>query len=476
MQRKLQFHLIHANNEFTLAIVEVVREQMRNPNMDPMIFYLFNRTSSISDYITSHISHFNALDRVREINIEDYLVGENVHETIADRMNRDSQFAVRVFHLMLPANIKELLPLLGSLDGGIHAMAFHNEGTFIDYLEGAPRLDDLSRLCQTAMAKKDNAVDFSKQPLSREIAQWMCANIEDKQHELVVKLSELLALDGRSLTPAIRQFLYPRKSAEEMLAERCVGADELIKELLNPGISFVKKDANLVQFIRDKLKQITKPDVENPVTAATVHGEISEWFKGLTAFQKEMWKAKIETVVGLLAVDGGFYTNNYTEVQLLQQATIVFNNHGLAELRFLHTHSYRRNYAEGQRLHDILYKELSQICHDLDLHFLPNQNFHVAAVFDADSSRALRNAGFHYTEYHCKEMMRNEQLMKTFRFSATVGDRHDMQILNPHKPLQHMILGWANLFERNEKLWEKEKSSKNPISETLAGRMRVEAE
>ena len=219
-----------------------------------------------------------------------------------------------------------------------------------------------------------------------------------------------------------------------------VDAHELMKALLNHYDTHENKSDKLLTFISRNLSEKTNTndiDANNALSVETarqkkqnVHSYLTSWFATFESMRKNLWNDLIDSrLIGKAAPDHGFYSDNYTEISLIKQATFLFHLDGLMELKIHNTDAYGRHYAKDCMNFAVLEEELRAIFGYLDLHFLPNQNFHERVVFDQDSSNTLKNWGFHFSEAVCKEALRNKYISKIFAPEKISESEHSVTFL-----------------------------------------------
>ncbi len=466
MQRKLQFYLIREGQQFKLRFVQIKPssdwERGGNGFMDPMLLAFLQHDINFIEQLYTHLPRFNQLpagsQEAKDLYRAYALSDENEEETVIDVCDRQAAYAYKSRTYALPTTSKELFMLLGVLDSALHSVIPHRlvgeeeEGVVVEYCDKIPDFSRKAEICHYALAWKSPAERLPKKHLTRHVAEWMLreisgdAEMQTTHKALLETLQSMLATEG-SLTPAIRQYLYPAPMVSALIADHCASADELTKTLLNPEVKTEHKREQLFKFIKETLWEKGKDD---PVRKKNIHDQLTAWFAKLAEFRGILWHKRVESLYGKLAVDGGFYTDNYTEIVLLNEATFAINPQGLMELHFLknRSSSYARNYAMGKRLFNKLEDEVRAACSDLDLHFLPGQNFHEKVVFDAPSSAQLKQWGYHFTESYCKDELSHDIGKRQFKLRFAEKDRPT----NPFRYVPNDVIGlimcWVNLGSR----------------------------
>lgn len=477
LRNAIHIILIKEANKFIMRTVEV---KHRERDLDNVLMYVFNLGEyDLGKLIADFYFQFNNLGSIENRDLQDTLAKmhkKNHYNEMDDNIHRDHVYKYYQNDYELPLDEKELLMFLGAIDSAIHSYVFlfresgdeyDKKTTKVVFYNTPVELSDQYGFCSKALLPtNEKPADIEKKPrLSRYIANWLyeelSQNPELKQsnQSLIDKLHSFLALESNSLTPAIRQYLYPRPTIADYINLYCKEADELTKSLLNPSTQPEEKMIKLLQFIKMKLSYKPKyPINESDTEALNIyklavkqsHNEISRWFDDLKVYQARIWNKFVTSLYGKSAFDGGFYSENYTEIDLLLQAELKLNAQGLMELHYLETNSYKHNYAPEKRLFKVLDKEVRQAASDLDLEFLPNQDFHVKAVFTADSSRFLKGMGLHLTKQCCKDALRKDILSKQFMFCGNGETVQPFQRLS--KDLKQIIQNWVNIAANQDLL------------------------
>lgn len=175
------------------------------------------------------------------------------------------------------------------------------------------------------------------------------------------------------------------------------------------------------------LKLLPNQNIHQGFTYFTDVRVVSLWFENFLTIRHKLWVQMVKTLYSKAAPDGGNYTNNYTEIRLLKEATISFDG-GKFALQFSHTNDYKNGYAPGKKWQHVLREELYTACNLLRLKLSPNQDVHKGFVyFTPETDLYLRNCGFHISERYCKSLMRASHYFRLFK----LGDEES----NPFKPL-----------------------------------------
>lgn len=106
--------------------------------------------------------------------------------------------------------------------------------------------------------------------------------------------------------------------------------------------------------------------------------------------------------IGKLADDGGKYSMRYTEIDLMNRAVFHIRKDGLVGVNWQDNPGYQKNYAVGERNHNILEKELTHLAPLLNLEFMPGINFHEGLVFNSACSKRLIAQGLHLNLQYVK--------------------------------------------------------------------------
>ena len=166
MQRKINFYLIHEDNQFKLRAVQVERDKLFSNNrghIDRAARARLEAPFSMPNYIWSQFARFNML------NLRDWNTGEvfrtyglaDNSETVIDQFHQNAAFFLidRTYELKLGE--KNLLMFLGCLDSAIHSYQHdlkddkvENDGTFIEYCDTLPDFSNRFQLCHDALNKR----------------------------------------------------------------------------------------------------------------------------------------------------------------------------------------------------------------------------------------------------------------------------------------------------------------------------------
>jgi hypothetical protein len=353
MQRKIQIYFTQKNNDFNFRVIDMTEIQEYEQRLDPFLARMLGYDhQTLNELIPIQLCRLNNVHPygylARELSNEYKLEAESKYEVVTDIYNRNQKYHYGDQRYSLPLVENKLLKLLVSLDSAIHTLLYVNgeggdgDNTTITYCGDAPTSDKALDICHAAFSQKRSNEKHPKEPLSRYLVIWLIAelkkdaNIANDNQALIERLSGFLESEALSLTPVIRQFLYPTPPVNQLIEVHCKEADTLAKELLNPECIFSEKTPKLLNFIKAKLA--TKPDKkittdplseqENVAVKQAVHADIAKWFAQLDIFRKKLWKLKVESLYGKIACDGGSYTENYTEINLLKEANLALNKQG----------------------------------------------------------------------------------------------------------------------------------------------------
>lgn len=454
MQRKLFFYVTREKQAYLLHAIQISRKTKHEAqNENSRLWWYLNNDYTYHEIFDREMKLFH--DRSNQFAFYSYRREYDSSVTVDDDFSANSSLVMRSRAYELPSDLEPLLMFIGALDNSVHSMeinwGYDNLLYSTTYSEISPDLSSRQSFCSQLM--RDNKPAEDKQThLSRFVvtrmrdllAQGIHTNPKhvslNERLTFISHLGQLLKSESSSLTRVIRERLYPSKPIAELLTEHCTDVDSLTLTLLNQTGTYEDKTTQLFEFISTKLAAKTnqKDIIANDDASANsalevkkqIHQKLHEWFEVLEKARKKLWLGIIsDRLIGQPTPDNGQYNIRYTEIQLMLQAQFVLNTAGLIELQFHHTNSYNIHYGVGCRLHDVLEKELRVVFAYLDLHFLPNQDFHERAVFDLDSSKALKNWGFHFSELFCKERLLSENICKHFD-SKRVKQEWQLQTLD----------------------------------------------
>lgn len=119
--------------------------------------------------------------------------------------------------------------------------------------------------------------------------------------------------------------------------------------------------------------------------------------------------------IGKIAADGGKYKWNYTEWDLLSSAEFRLRNDGRMSILLANNHGYKRTYAPGARLHDIIEAEFTCLGKIIGLEFAPDTNFHREMIFTPECTEQLKARGLHHTVDYVKQLLKVQNVNDLFR-------------------------------------------------------------
>ncbi len=126
-------------------------------------------------------------------------------------------------------------------------------------------------------------------------------------------------------------------------------------------------------------------------------GESEIYQPYLSHVQSMARKGLLAPCFGKPAADGGSFNNNYTEVNLLNEATFSIREDGKIGIQWGNSRSYEKLYAPGCRLHNALKTELSKLFEALDLEIEPGCSFDKEIILTRECSKQVMLMGLHLT-------------------------------------------------------------------------------